>query len=88
MRRRANQERQPSKIRAFRCAVAGIFMQAMEHGEQRLHAMRLRTAIAYFESILVADPDSSCGLSTVGVARAKAGRRKGPFEALRHDHQL
>jgi hypothetical protein len=83
LRNRAEHEKNPQELRVVRRALAGIFVQAMETGQERLEAKDISHARAYFELASGADPDSVWGLCQVAAVRALDNDRKGAFEALR-----
>jgi len=82
LRSRADHEKNPQKIRVLRRALAGIFVQAMETGQERLEVKDIPHARTYFELASNADPDSVWALREVAAVRALDGDRKGAFEAL------
>ncbi len=84
LRSRAEHEKNPQKLRVAKRALAGIFVEAMETGQERLEAKDYSHARTYFELGSSADPDSVWALSQLAAARALDGDRKGAFEALRH----
>jgi hypothetical protein len=77
-------EKNPEKLRVAKRALAGIFVEAMETGQERLEAKDVFHARIYFELAAGADPDSLWALSQVATARALDGDRKGALDALRH----
>jgi predicted esterase len=83
LRRRTDHEKRPEKIRVLRRALASVFAQAMEAGQEQLDAKNLALAKDYFELAGKADPDSVWALSNLAVARALDGDRKGALEVLR-----
>jgi predicted esterase len=83
LRSRAEHEKNPQELRVVRRALGGIFVQAMETGQERLDAKDISHARAYFELASGAEPDSVWGLCQVAVVRALDNDRKGAFEALR-----
>jgi predicted esterase len=83
LRIRTEREKNPQKLRVERRALGGIFVGAMESGEERLDAKDVSAARDYFELACVADPDSVWALREVAVARASDDNRKGALEALR-----
>lgn len=83
LRARTQHEKNPQELRVVKRALAGIFVEAMETGQQRLEAKDLYHARIYFELAANADPDSAWALSQVAVARAVDGDRKGTLDALR-----
>ena len=64
-------------------AVAGLLVQSMEMGSERLDQKDTSHARDYFELASVADPDSMWALGNLAVARAMDGDRKGTLDALR-----
>jgi dienelactone hydrolase len=83
LRSRAEHEKSPQKLRVAKRALAGVFIEAMETGQERLDAKDIPHARTYFELAAGADPDSVWALSQVAAARALDGDRKGALEALR-----
>jgi tetratricopeptide (TPR) repeat protein len=83
LRSRTEHEKNPQKLRVERRALSGIFVGAMETGEERFDAKDVSGARAYFELASDADPDSVWALCQVAVARALDNDRKGAFESLR-----
>jgi predicted esterase len=83
LRSRTEHEKHPEKLRVLRRALAGIFIEAMESGQQRLEAKDFSHACTYFELGSDADPDAVWALSDLATARALDGDRKGALEALR-----
>jgi predicted esterase len=84
LRARTQHEKNPQELRVAKRALAGIFVEAMETGQERLEAKDLSHARIYFELAANAEPDSVWALSQVAVARAMDGDRKGTLDALRH----
>jgi predicted esterase len=84
LRERAAYEKHPEKLRVLRRALSGILVEAMEAGEERLHAKDINIAKDYFQLATDADPDSAWALSSLATARALTGDRQGTLEALRH----
>jgi dienelactone hydrolase len=83
LRNRAEHEKNPQKLRVAKRALAGILVEAMETGQERLEAKDFSHARTYFELAAVADPDSPRALSQVAAACALDGDRKGALDALR-----
>jgi predicted esterase len=83
LRSRAEREKNPQKLRIVKRALAGILVEAMEAGQERLEAKDLSHARVYFELAVEADPDSVGALGQVAVTHALDGDRKGTLEALR-----
>ena len=88
LRSRAEHEKSPQKLRVAKRALAGVFIEAMETGQERLDAKDISHARTYFELAASADPDSVWALSQVAVARALDGDRKGALDALRRTKEL
>jgi predicted esterase len=82
LRSRAEHERKPQKLRVAKRALAGIFVEAMETGQERLDAKDISRARTYFELAASADPDSIWALRQVAASRALDGDRKGALEVL------
>lgn len=79
----AEHEKNTQKLRVAKRALAGIFVEAMETGQERLEAKDISHARTYFELSTSADPDSVWALSQTAVARALDGDREGTLDALR-----
>jgi predicted esterase len=84
LRSRTEHEKNTQKLRVAKRALAGIFVEAMETGQERLDAKDISHARTYFELAATADPDSVWALSQVATVRAMDGDRKGALDALRH----
>src|SRR5580700_4973686 len=84
LRSRAEHKKNPQELRVVKRALAGIFIEAMETGEERLDAKDISHARTYFELAANVDRDSVWALGQVAVSRAMDGDRKGTLEALRH----
>jgi dienelactone hydrolase len=76
-------EKRFDRIRVLRRAIAGVFVEAMEAGEDRLEAKDITLAKDYFLLATDADPDSLWALNSLATARALGNDRKGTLEALR-----
>jgi predicted esterase len=83
LRSRTEHEKNPQKLRVAKRALAGIFVEAMETGQERLGAKDIPHARTYFELAASADPDAVWALSQVAAVRALDGDRQGALEALR-----
>ena len=83
LRSRAEHERQEEKRRVLKRALSGIFVQAMEAGDERLEAKQVDVARAYFEAACAADPTALWALENLAIARALGNDRKGTLEILR-----
>jgi len=84
LRSRAEQEKNPQKLRVLRRALAGIFIEAMEAGDGLYEAKDFTRARIFYELGVGAETDSAWAWREVAVARAVTGDRKGAFEAIRH----
>jgi len=83
LRDREEHEKRLEKLRVLKRALAGVMVQAMEAGFERLDQKDPAQARDYFELACEADPDSAWALSNLAVSRALNGDRKGALEALR-----
>jgi dienelactone hydrolase len=88
LRSRAEHEKSPQKLRVAKRALAGVFIEAMETGQERLEAKDISHARTYFELAASADPDSVWALSQVAETRALDGDRKGALDALRRTKEM
>jgi predicted esterase len=79
----AEHEKRLEKLRILKRALAGVMVQAMEAGFDRLEQKDPGRARDYFELACEADPDSVWAQSYLAVSRALNGDRKGALEALR-----
>jgi predicted esterase len=83
LRERAAHEKRAERLRVLKRALAGVMVQAMEAGFDRLDQKDPAHARDYFELACEADPDSAWALSNLAVSRALKGDRKGALEVLR-----
>ena len=83
LRSRAENEKNPQRLRVAKRALAGIFVEAMEMGQERLDAQDISHARICFELAANADPDSIWALRQVAAARALDDDPKGALDALR-----
>ena len=83
LRSRAEHEKHEEKLRVQKRALAGLVVQAMETGMERMEKNDVSRARDYFELASVGDPDSMWVLDNLAIARAMDGDRKGALEALR-----
>ncbi len=83
LRGRAEREKRQEKLRTLKRALAGVLVQTMEMGLDRLEQKDPARARDYFELACDADPDSVWPLNNLAVAKALDGDRKGALEALR-----
>jgi len=82
LRSAAEHEKRPQKTRVLQRALTGVFVQAMEAGEDRLRDKDVAQARDYFELACEATPNSFWALRELAVARAWSGDRKGVLQAL------
>ena len=83
LRSRTEHEKREEKLRVLKRALAGVMVQAMEMGNERLEQKDAANAKDYYELASVADPDSMWALSNLAISRAMDGDRKGALDALR-----
>ena len=83
LRNRAEYEKREARLRILKRALAGVMVQAMEMGFDRLEQKDPGRAREYFELACEADPDAVWAISNLAVARAMDGDRKGALESLR-----
>jgi predicted esterase len=83
LRSRVEHEKHEVQLRVLKRALAGIFVQAMEIGGERLDQKDASHAKDYFELASIAVPDSTWSLSNLAVASAMDGDRKATLDALR-----
>ena len=83
LRNRAAHEKREEKLRVLKRALAGVMVQAMEMGFDRLEQKDAGRARQYFELACDADPDSVWAVSNLAVAKVMDGDRKGALESLR-----
>jgi tetratricopeptide (TPR) repeat protein len=83
LRNRAAHEKREEELRVLKRALAGVMVQAMEMGLDRLEQKDPVRAKEYFELACEADPDSAWAFSNLAVARAQDGDHKGALKALR-----
>jgi dienelactone hydrolase len=83
LREAAAHEKHSERARVLRRAIAGIFVEAMEAGNDRLEAKDITLAKNYFQLATDADPDSLWALGSLATARALGSDRKDTLEALR-----
>jgi predicted esterase/Tfp pilus assembly protein PilF len=83
LRDRAEHEKRADRLRVMKRALAGVMVQAMEAGLDRLDQRDTGKARDYFELACEADPQSVWALSNLAESRALNGDRKGALESLR-----
>jgi dienelactone hydrolase len=75
-------EKRFDRIRVLRRSIAGVFVEAMEAGQDRLEAKDITLAKDYFLLASEADPESPWALNSLATARALGNDRRGTIEAL------
>jgi predicted esterase len=88
LRSRAEREKHEEKLRVQKRALAGLVVQAMETGMERLENKDISRARDFFELASAGDPDSMWVLDNLAIARAMDGDRKGALESLRRAKSL
>jgi predicted esterase len=83
LRGRAEHEKREEKLRVLKRALAGVLVQTMEMGLDRLEQKDPARARDFFELACDADPDSVWALNNLAIAQALDGDRKGALEAVR-----
>jgi len=83
LRSRLEHEKQERTLRVLKRARAGVLVQSMEMGFERMEQKDFSLAREFFELACAADPDSVWALGNLAAARASAGDRKGALSALR-----
>jgi predicted esterase len=83
LRSRVEHEKHEEQLRVVKRALAGLFVQAMEMGGERLDQQDASHAKDYFELASIAAPDSTWALSNLAVASALDGDRRAALDALR-----
>lgn len=83
LRNRAARERREEKLRVLKRALAGVLVQTMEMGFDRLDQKDPGRARQYFELASDADPDSVWAMSNLAVAKVLDGDGQGALESLR-----
>jgi dienelactone hydrolase len=84
---RTEHEKNPQKLRVLRRALSGVFIEAMEAGDDRYQAKDFARARIFYELGADAGTDSSWAWRLVAAARAMTGDRKGVFEAIRRANE-
>jgi hypothetical protein len=74
-------EKRFDRIRVLRRSIAGVFVEAMEAGQDRLEAKDVTLAKDYFLLASEADPESPWALNSLATARALGNDRRGTIEA-------
>jgi dienelactone hydrolase len=82
LRERAEQEKQPKRAIVLKRALAGVFIEAMELGNDALDHKNFPLAVRAYRSAAQASPQSEWAWESVAVAQASAGARKEAFNAI------
>jgi predicted esterase len=88
LRSRAEHEKHEEKLRVQKRALAGLVVQAMEMGVERLEKNDVSRGRDFFELASAGDPDSMWVLDNLAIVRAMDGDRNGALEALRRAKSL
>ena len=82
LRQRSESEKKPERAVVLKRALAGIFIGAIETGNDALDKKDYRTAARYYSSAAEAKPDSEWPLRRLAVAQALDKNRKAALETL------
>lgn len=88
LRERAEQEKRPQHAIVLRRALAGVFIEAMELGNDALEHKNLPLAIRAYSAATHANPQSEWAWQSLAVALASSAARKETFNALSHAREL
>ena len=84
----AEQEKRPEKAAVYKRSLSGIFVAAMEAGNEFLGEKKFSTASAVYDFATQAKPDSEWAWEELSVARARAGMNKEAIATLRRAKSL
>jgi tetratricopeptide (TPR) repeat protein len=84
----AEQEKRPEKAAVYKRSLSGIFVAAMEAGNEFLEEKKFSTASAVYDFATQAKPDSEWAWEELAVARARAGMNKEAIACLRRARGL
>jgi dienelactone hydrolase len=79
----AEQEKRPEKAAVYKRALWGIFVAAMEAGNESLDEKKFSTASLIYDFATQTKPDSEWAWEELAVARARAGMSKEAIATLR-----
>ena len=82
LRQRAENEKRPDRQRIYKRALSGVFIEAMESGNQFMDQKDYQRAARSFSCATQASPKSSWAWQNLAVAYASAGARKDAIRAL------
>lgn len=88
LRTEAEKQKREDRARVYKRALSGVFVEAMESGEDALQQKNYAMAIRTFLCAAQARPDSQWALRDLAVAQAQAGKRKDAITTLRHAREL
>ncbi len=88
LRERTEQEKQPRRAVVFRRALAGVFVEAMEFGNEAQDHRDYQRALRAYKSATEANLHSEWAWQSLAVVEANLGSRKGVFVALGHARNL
>lgn len=88
LRDRAEHEKHPQRAVVLKRALSGIFIEAMELGNEALERKNFTISIRAYRSATGADPQSAWAWQSLAIAQATAGARRETFTALQHAREL
>jgi predicted esterase len=88
LRDRAEHEKHPQQALILKRALASVFMEAMELGNDALDRKDVPLALRAYRSATQANPQSEWAWESLAVAQAAAGARKEVLTALRNAREL
>jgi hypothetical protein len=83
LRQRAENEKKPERVVILKRALAGVFVGAMESGNDALHKKEYGSAARYFSAAAEARPDAEWPLRELAIAQAFDKNRKAAIETLK-----
>lgn len=83
LRQRAENEKRPERAVILKRALAGVFVGAMEAGNDALHKKEYGSAARYFSAAAEARPDAEWPLRELAIAQALDKNRKAAIETLK-----
>ena len=81
-------EKHPDRLRVYRRALGGVFVDALESGAHFLDIKDYPSAIRSFRCATVAVPEFAGPWKNLAIAYALDGKKKETFAALRHTRDL
>ena len=88
LRLQGEKEKHEDRARVYKRALSGVFVEAMESGEDALQQKNYALAVRTFLCAAQARPDSQWALRDLAAAQALAGKRKDAMTTLRHAREL